>query len=153
MMASVLDVAKAVLDVTGPVSTMKLEKLVYYCQVLSLVERGQCIFPEQMEAWVNGPVSPALFRAHARQYVVTPSTFEAIGDSSRLSQSDLEIVGTVVKKLGMLSGEELRELSHGEAPWRDARGDAAPYERCTNVITTSAMSSYYSANRGNPVFA
>ena len=152
-MASVYDVAKAVLDVTGPVSTMKLEKLVYYCQVLSLVERGECLFPEQMEAWVNGPVAPALFRAHARQYVATPASFESIGDSSRLSQSDLEIVRTVVKKLGMLSGEELRELSHAEAPWRDARGDAAPWERCSNVISTSAMSSYYLSNRSNPVFA
>ncbi|SER35125.1 Uncharacterized phage-associated protein [Parafannyhessea umbonata] len=151
-MASVFDVAKGVLDASGPVSTMKLEKLVYYCQVLSLVERGQVMFPERVEAWVNGPVSPALFKAHARRYVVTPSDFESIGDSSKLSKADQEIVRTVVEKLGMLSGEDLRELSHAEAPWKDARGDAAPSERCNGEIEPSAISSYY-PDPSNPLFA
>ena len=152
-MASVLDVAKAVLDVSGPVTTMKLEKLVYYCQALSIVKCGHTIFPEQMEAWVNGPVAPALFKAHAKRYVVTALDFDGVGDSSKLSPSDQEVVRTVVGKLGGLSGEELRELSHVEAPWRDARGDASAHERCNNVIPTAAMAAYYSANRSNPLFA
>lgn len=45
-MASVFDVAKYVLNHAGAMSTMKLEKLVYYCQAWSLAWDGVPLFQE-----------------------------------------------------------------------------------------------------------
>ncbi len=38
---------------------------------------------------------------------------------------------------------ELRELSHTEAPWLDARGGLDDDEDCNNVISKSSMGEYY----------
>src|SRR5689334_5878093 len=59
--ASVHDTAAFILKVHGPVSAMKLEKLVYYCQAWSLVWDERPMFSERIEAWANGPVCPDLY--------------------------------------------------------------------------------------------
>ena len=63
-MASVFDVAKYVLKKTGQITTMKLQKLVYYCQAWSLAWDGKPLFPEEFKAWANGPVCQELFVKH-----------------------------------------------------------------------------------------
>ena len=55
-MATVLDVAKYVLEHNGRMTTMKLEKLVYYCQAWSLGWDEVPLFEEDFQAWANGPV-------------------------------------------------------------------------------------------------
>lgn len=60
-MVSVYDVAKYVLKQVGKVTTMKLEKLVYYCQAWSLGWDDVPLFDEDFEAWSNGSVCSQLF--------------------------------------------------------------------------------------------
>lgn len=88
---------------------------------------------------------------HAKRYVVSPSDLERVGDSSKLSPSEREVVRVVVDKLGGLSGEDLRKPSHSEAPWRDAH--VSVHARGGNVISIAAMAAYYQAERSNPLFA
>lgn len=57
-MVSVFDVAEYVLSEVGYVSTMKLQKLVFYSQAYSLVTLDEPLFSDDFEAWVNGPVCP-----------------------------------------------------------------------------------------------
>ncbi len=53
-MASCLDVAEYILREMGPVTAMKLQKLVYYSQAWSLVWDEEPIFEEEIQAWANG---------------------------------------------------------------------------------------------------
>lgn len=62
-MASVFDVAAYILERQGPMTTWKLQKLVY-CQAWSLVWDDDVLFPEEIEAWANGPVVRELYNAH-----------------------------------------------------------------------------------------
>lgn len=55
-MASVYDVATYILEKQGAMTTWKLQKLVYYSQAWSLVWDDDVLFPEEIEAWANGPV-------------------------------------------------------------------------------------------------
>ena len=66
-MADVLDVAKYALDKLGYVSTMKLQKIVFYSHAYHLVRQGLPLFDDRIEAWVNGPVVRALFQEHKGQ--------------------------------------------------------------------------------------
>lgn len=50
-MANVYDVAKYVLKKLGSMSTMKLQKEVYYCQAWSLGWDGKPLFDEDFQAW------------------------------------------------------------------------------------------------------
>ncbi len=62
------DVARYILewfDSKGEqISTWKLQKLVYYCQAWSLVWDDNILFPEEIQAWTDGPVCPALYAMH-----------------------------------------------------------------------------------------
>ena len=81
-MATVFDVAKYILEKSGEMSTMKLQKLCYYSQAWSLVWDDSPIFMEDFQAWANGPVCPSLFRFSQGQFSVKPS--EMKGDRKSL---------------------------------------------------------------------
>jgi len=71
MTASVFDVALAILQKHGPMTAMKLQKLVYYCQAWHLVWEGRPMFRERIEAWASGPVVPELYEAHRGKFMVS----------------------------------------------------------------------------------
>ena len=52
-------------------SAMKLQKLIYYSQAWSLVWDDEPLFPERIEAWINGPVVPELYERHKGEFKVT----------------------------------------------------------------------------------
>lgn len=141
-MASVLDVAAAVLERSGPVSTMKLQKLVYYSKAWHAVWDEEELFPEEIEAWANGPVCPPLWRVHRGQFMIDSV---ASGNAQRLTPAQQESVDVVVETYNRLSGAQLSDLTHREPPWREARREAglAPGERGDAQITTDAMVDYY----------
>ena len=55
------NVVQYILKKAGPMSAMKLQKLVYYCQAWSLVWDEEQLFKDEIQAWANGPVAPYLY--------------------------------------------------------------------------------------------
>lgn len=142
-MASVHDVAVYILEQQSPMSTMKLQKLVYYSQAWHLVWDDTPLFKEPIEAWANGPVVPALFKIHKRQFEYSAPWPE--GSSTNLSKSEKETIGAVVHFYGPLSGRQLSILTHEEAPWNEARGDLGSTDRGWTEITHASMCDFYAA--------
>lgn len=118
MTAAAADVAKHILETTGPVSTMKLQKLVYYSQAYSLAWTGERMFDEPVRAWTHGPVVYELFDQHRGKFSV--GVGEIDGDTEELSRRDRVVIQGVLDALGGLTGWELRNRTHDEKPWRDA---------------------------------
>jgi uncharacterized phage-associated protein len=141
-MATVKDVAKYIVERVGEMTSMKLQKLVYYSQAWSLVWEDEPLFPEPFEAWANGPVSPHLFDCHRGKFKVGKDF--AFGTSADLTIIQKETIDRVLDALQSKSGLWLSELTHNEAPWKDARGDASPTDRSNAQITIDAMYQYYS---------
>ena len=117
------DVAKYILDKYGEMSAMKLQKLVFYSQAMSLVWDDVPLFNEEFEAWAKGPVCRELFNAHKGKFMLHDSDFlkPYAPDISRLS-----------------------DMVHQEKPWLDARGNCPAGARCSNVISKESMEEYYS---------
>jgi hypothetical protein len=86
--SSIVDVAEYILRQHGEMSTMKLQKLLYYCQGWSLAWTGEPLFPEDFEAWASGPVCRALQELHQGEYSVAPGFFTA--KIAELRAQDLE---------------------------------------------------------------
>ncbi|MEM0978799.1 MAG: type II toxin-antitoxin system antitoxin SocA domain-containing protein [Cyanobacteria bacterium P01_H01_bin.58] len=143
-MVRAVDVARYILNKTGTMTAMKLQKLVYYSQAWSLVWDESPLFEEDIQAWANGPVVPVLYRYHRGQFKVDEDTF-ADGDVDALTPNQKDSVDKVLEALQHKSGQWLSELTHMESPWKDARGELKPTERCTNVISLAAMHEYYSS--------
>jgi len=140
-MASSLDVAEYILQQKGPVTAMKLQKLVYYAQAWSLALENEPLFEEAIEAWANGPVVRELYESHRGQYTV--STIVG-GDPDELSEEQKETVDAVVIYYGQKSPEWLKDRTHSEEPWRAARGICPDGQRCSNRISFDSMEAFYS---------
>lgn len=153
-MTSAIDVAAFVLDELGDVSTMKLQKLVYYSQARCLIEYGAPLFSEPIEAWVNGPVVPQLYDAHRGQFVVSRKDMRFFQVPAQLDAQATEVVRCVLSVFGNWSGSDLSRLTHAEKPWRDARAGLKPNERSRNRISNEAIAAFYASSEcTNPLFA
>ena len=141
MAISVVDVAEYILKKLGEIPALKLQKLVYYCQAWSLVWDEKPLFPQSIEAWANGPVSPYLYTYHRLQYSV--STVR--GDPEKLVAEQKETIDAVLKTYGDKPSQWLSDLTHSEKPWQDARKGIADGERGNNEITHVSMAEYYSS--------
>jgi uncharacterized phage-associated protein len=139
-MASAHDVAAFILGERGPMSAMKLQKLVYYAQAWQLVWEERPLFEERIEAWANGPVVPALYRVHRGQFVVDAWPK---GDPDALDEGEAESVRAVLDYYGDWPAHQLSELTHREAPWRDARAGLAPGERGDREIPQTVLYEFY----------
>lgn len=62
--------AEYILGLYGPMSTMKLHKLLYYCQAYCLVTQDRPMFYLDFQAWVSGPVIPELFELHRGKFLI-----------------------------------------------------------------------------------
>lgn len=146
VLVNVVDVAAFVLQCQKRTSTMKLHKLCFYSQALSLVKYGCPLFTAEFQAWKNGPVVPELFELHRGKFWIRDGELAGLGFPDRLSERDKDLIAHVCESLGKLTGGQLSERISNEDPWVAARGDAAAGEHCTNVITVAAMKDYYRAS-------
>ena len=141
-MADVFDVAKYILDHRGRMTTMKLQKLVYYCQAWSLGWDDEPLFEQDFEAWANGPVCPELFEIHQGKFAVNATLFEGRA-SYPFKNNELETMDAVLDYYGDKEPQWLSELTHKEDPWRLARAEVPEGEASHNIISKESMQTYY----------
>lgn len=139
-MVSAHDVAAYILTKKGPISAMKLQKLVYYCQAWHLVWEEEPLFDEKIEAWANGPVVRNLYDVHRGQFQVSEWPE---GNQSAISGSKRSSVDAVLKYYGDKPAQWLSDLTHKEAPWKEARRHVPEGGRATGEISHAAMAEYY----------
>ena len=140
-MANIFDTARYILEQTGSLSTMKLQKLCYYSQAWSLVWDDSPLFEEDFQAWANGPVCPELFFETQGKYKV--SAGDETGGAGDLSDDQKDTIDRVLEHYGGHDAQWLSQLTHMEDPWIKARKGAPSGTECTNVITKESMALYY----------
>lgn len=140
-MANIFDTAKYILEQSGVMSTMKLQKLCYYSQAWSLVWDDMPLFDEDFQAWANGPVCPELFYKTQGMYSV--SAKDETGGTGDLSDNQKDTINRVIAHYGKHDAQWLSQLTHMEEPWRKARNGLPQGAGCANVITKESMAMYY----------
>ncbi len=155
-MLSIIDVARIVLHEKEYLTTMKLQKLVYYSQVYSLIKFNKPLFCEHFEAWVNGPVSPDLYQYHRGCFMLEDGQLGnlefKLSDLDHVAQISIQ---SVLERLGDKTGASLSELTHGEEPWRKHRKNLPPRQRSKEQITHDDILDYYSkleVQESHPLF-
>lgn len=124
-MAKVLDVAKYILTLANasdedPISNLKLQKLLYYCQGFSLAIYGEKLFNEPIEKWTHGPVCPVAYheyKACGSDPLPIPAGF---CPDTVLSAEEQELIQDVYSTYGQFAAWRLREMTHDESPWASA---------------------------------
>jgi uncharacterized phage-associated protein len=137
---SIFDVANWFLS-KGAMTQKKLQKLCYYAQAWGYALKGYRLEDTDYQAWVHGPVSPALwerFKSFGYDPIQMKGNF-----SNHFEQEDINLLEDVWDTYGDNTGNALEALTHRELPWIEARRGYEPDERCTVVISPSTMASYY----------
>lgn len=142
-MANVFDVATYILEKVKNTTTWKLQKLVYYSQAWHAVWSDEQLFPEETQAWANGPVCRALYIEHKGRFQIAAGDLE--GDPSQLTDDQRDSIDRVIDAYNGYSGQQLSDLTHSEKPWRAARKGVPTGERSEKVISVGSMVEYYSS--------
>jgi uncharacterized phage-associated protein len=138
-----IDTADYILKRLGPMSAMKLQKLVYYSQVWTVVWTDNELFSDPIEAWADGPVVRSLYEKHRGHFRIGKGFFG--GDTERISEEQKQILKKVLSFYGGKDAQWLSNLTHMEAPWKNARVGLSPGDRGSNVISIESIASYYSS--------
>jgi len=144
-MINVFDIAEYILARTGPISAMKLQKLLYYCQAWSLVWDDVALFPEEIEAWVSGPVIRDLYIVHKGKFAIFPNDFSDYVSGEHLEDSQKETIDAVLESYGNKSAQWLSDQTHSEEPWKSARIGLSNSDRGNNIITLDSIIEFYSS--------
>lgn len=142
-MVSIYDVALYVLNELGEITTMKLQKLLYYCQAWSLAWDAEELFQEDFQAWANGPVCPELYSKHRGKFKIDSSLLQEFGDVSKLNEKEKETIEAVLDFYKDKTPLWLSDLTHSERPWIEARKGLKPGESSQNIISKEVMQDYY----------
>ncbi len=127
----------------GPMTHKKLQKITYYAVAWgwALMDKS-IVTDDRFEAWVHGPVAPALYETYRGNgwndiAAVDATTLPA------LSNDLAELLESVWITYGDKSGNELEALSHSEKPWVEARAGLESHVRSDNPIDPQTMKSFY----------
>ena len=140
-MVSVFDVAQYILQRIKPISGIKLQKLVYYCQAWHLAwNEGRPLFDDRIEAWINGPVVRNLYNLHRGKSNIY-SISKGNADILTLCQKDS--IQRVLDNYGDKEDAWLILRSHKEAPWKEARKGLGSMEASTNIVSIESIYRFY----------
>jgi uncharacterized phage-associated protein len=139
-MANVDDVAAAIVDRTGTITSMKLQKLIYYSQAWHLARVGEPLFEDRIEAWPQGPVILSIYKKHRRKYKVSEWP---TGRAAQLRPTEQDTLDWVLAKYSHFSAESLSRITHLELPWKNARQLLAAGEKSSEEIPVRHMRHYY----------
>jgi uncharacterized phage-associated protein len=135
---------KIVMDEGDSITNLKLQKIVYYCQAWSLALLNDRLFDEEIEAWVHGPAVMSLYQRFKDYGNKAIDTADTITDPMvDLDEAERLLIDDVWESYGPLSGAQLRNLTHSETPWKNARGGCGEYDSCRNAISETDMRDFY----------
>ena len=149
-MARAIDVARCLVnlavceDEPDTLTHLRLQKLLYYCQAWSLAKRDRPLFPEPIEAWSSGPIVIDIYRRFSDQGMVPiyPESFDP-EDESEIDPEESHFVVSVWEAYKGFSASKLRDMTHEEDPWIQAREGYGPAQRCEVEIKPEAIRDYF----------
>lgn len=117
---------------------LQLEKLLFYVQGWSLVERDAPMFAEPLEAWRDGAVVEVVyeeFKAHGKRPIVEVPGAEP----DELIPADKDLVRSVWNRYKRYSALGLSDLVHEDQAWLSARGPLGKKAASRKKIRTDLL--------------
>lgn len=114
----------------------QLHKLLYYIQAWSLTWDGAPVFDEEIEAWKNGPVVRSMRH-------VAPHSLDG-HHHGEIPAAQRATIDAILAHYGNHGGAYLSCVTHGEAPWRDARKGLEAEDQSARPISRTSMMREYS---------
>lgn len=144
MTYKVLDVCRYVIQYSNErnygISSLKLQKLLYFIQAYFLIKQKIPCFYEKIEAWDFGPVVLEAYNKY-KQYLsmdIPTENTHTMFYKEAITKEDKALIREVVEKFADYSATDLVSLTHKQSPWINSY---VPGQH--NEIKISAISEYF----------
>lgn len=133
---------------TGEITSLALQKILYYIQGIFMVNYGRPLFKEECQAWVHGPVYKEVYDMFKgfkynpiedKRFVIFRDRFQMLTDEEK------EVIDMVLNSFGMYSGKTLEWITHKESPWADAFDGDNVYGYTNEPITKETIREYFNS--------
>lgn len=122
------------------ITNLKLQKIMYYAQAWFLALKDCDLFPEEMQAWVHGPVEPGQY-SRFRGYQWNPiADHPPDPDLPKVITDHLDEVMAVY---GVETAYALERMTHEEMPWQSARAGLASDQPSRAIVRKEHMKQFY----------
>ena len=127
------------------VTNMSLQKLLYYIKAFGMLMLQVNLFPEQCEAWIHGPVYEMIYNKYKNfgKGIITEEQDVNLDFETLLTENEKNVADYVLKHFAIYNGTVLREFTHKERPWNEAREGLGENERSRNTIADDMIFSYF----------
>ena len=126
------------------ITNLLLQKVLYYVKAISELFDGESIILEPCEAWKFGPVFPVVYekyRNYGKQEIEINLSKEYV--NNLLSEKEKEITDYVLSTFGIYNAWFLKDLTHAEEPWIEARIGLAEDDASRNRMDDKIISEYF----------
>ncbi|MDR0852369.1 MAG: DUF4065 domain-containing protein [Clostridiales Family XIII bacterium] len=141
----------------GPIEKLKLQKMLYYTQAYSLVNRGMPAFSDDIIAARRGPIVESVLNYYSAVCPGQKLIYEPVSELGFLAPENqalfkpvniipgflLDIADKVIEAYASFTGEDISEKTHGEQPWMDATDNGV---RFGDKITNESIKDFYAAH-------
>lgn len=121
------------------ISNLKLQKLLYYAQGFHLALLNKPLFDESIEAWDHGPVVPEVYHKY-KSFGSSPIISNVEFDLNSIDLETQKLLELVYDTFAIYSAWGLRNLTHQESPWIEAR------ESGSSLITQETIKTFFDEN-------
>lgn len=98
------------------ITNLKLQKLLYFVQAMSLMIFGKRAFPEKILAWSYGPVINEVYQKYKQNH---GSEINSESNIKNISSGLYKIIEEVINSYGSIEANKLIDFTHEEEPWRN----------------------------------
>ena len=134
----------------GPMSHLKLQKLIFYCDAYCLAYFDKELVTDQFEAWVHGPVSRKVYNSLKDKSILYSDLIYSKKEGEdvdvefgKLTQDQQDLILSVLGDLSKWTGIELEASTHKEKPWREARKGYSEADKCNELISKDTTRLFY----------
>lgn len=140
--------AKNIADKKEGFTNKKLQKLLFYSQVWSLVLNDKKLIDDKFEAWVHGAAIPSLYGRYKKfGFGEIHEDFDE-AEFSILDDADRRLIDMIWSVYGKYDADYLELLNHSEEPWQNARQGVSPFESSSAEISEKDMKRFYGEKLG-----
>lgn len=128
------------------ITPLALQKILYFIQGIYMVLFDKPLYKEDCMAWVHGPVYEEVYNLFKdfKYNPIEDDRFAIFKDRfEELSKQEKMVIDLVINTFGKYSGKVLENITHGEAPWKNAREDYETSEKSRKIICKDEIKEYF----------
>lgn len=139
-------VIEYILSKCGEITPLALQKVLYYAQGFYYAFAGAFLFDEDCEAWVHGPVFRTIYHRYAHLgYGPIEGTVDV--EASEFTDVERAVFDSIIRNFCCFSGKILKQFTHSEAPWLEARGNLPAELPTDRKISKEAIGRFFAATK------